>query len=249
MTNRPILGENIVAIQSKAASRTSSRAKGVSKSVQVHFETMDELKRVFPKSFPKNGSINLKDRRTIVSLPPVLRAAGTLTVSGCSRLEYLPASRDMIFQVEAEGCTSLKSIDPDYAAFEGVLYLNNCPSLECLPEGMRLKGGGSLFLENCTALKSLPDGLEVDGKLAIDGCTGLTELPENLKAGFLYMQGCTNVKALPATLHADIIYLKGCDGIQIPQELVDRMDKAGFIFYPDEYEIIKSPSMHDSPCL
>ncbi|KXV05705.1 hypothetical protein [Acetobacter malorum] len=235
-------------MQTKTASRTSARTRGLAKSVQIHFETMEQLKKAFPKAFPRNGSLNLKDRRTIVSLPSVLRAAGSLTVSGCSRLEHLPASRDMIFQVEAEDCTSLKSIDPAYASFEGVLYLNNCTSLEGLPGGMRLKGGGSLFLENCTALRSLPDGLEVDGKLAIDGCTGLTELPENLKAGYLYMQGCTNVKALPASLQADMIYLKGCNGIQIPQELVDRMDKAGVIFYPDEYEIISSPSPHDCPC-
>ena len=83
---------------------------------------------------------------------------------------------------------------------EGDLVLNNCTSLETLPEN--LKVGRNLHLIGCTALQTLGNNLKVGGNLYLEGCRALTTLPDNLTTvgGYLNLIDCTALTTLPGNL-------------------------------------------------
>ncbi|WKC16415.1 hypothetical protein FCN51_16145 (plasmid) [Acetobacter pasteurianus] len=219
-------------------STRSSRAS----EIPTVFTSSEELRKYFPKSFLRNGSLNLSGKKRIQYLPDEITVNGDyISLSNCTSLLRVPNGLDRTCSISLDGCTSLREIPEYLSEFSGIIDLTGCTALEYLPEGMHIKGSGSLILDGCTSLKHLPEGLQVEGRLSIKGCTGLVDLPKGMEVGFMDMDGCTSIKRLPSDLkiHMSLV-MDGCDGIAIPQSFLDNHEGKRGIRLPENYHVVEA---------
>ena len=110
------------------------------------------------------------------ALPPDLRVAFSLDLSGCWALERLPDGLSV-----------------------GSLVLRGCPALAALPEGLDVC---FLDVSGCTRLRRWPaHGSLRIGRLVARGCTALDALPAWMaRLAQLDVGGCIRLGALPETL-------------------------------------------------
>jgi hypothetical protein len=142
--------------------------------------TGDEARKLLlagkaPEGLHVRGRLDLTDAGTI-DLPRGLRCYH-LDLRG-SRIRSLPEGLEVEYKLD----------------------LQDCRSLEALPEGLKV---GSLVLRGCTALRALPEGLDVYF-LDLQGCTRLEGWPRRaqIRIGRLNASGCTRLTSLPAGLRS-----------------------------------------------
>ena len=85
------------------------------------------------------GELDLRDCKSLRSLPAGLKIRGGLDLKRCKGLESLPAGLVVGGQLELEDCTSLTSLPADLKVERGV-YLEGCTALESLPVGFKVSG-------------------------------------------------------------------------------------------------------------
>ncbi len=126
--------------------------------------------------------------------PEGLHVRGRLDLTGAGAIDLPRGLR--CYHLDLRG--SRVRILPEGLEVEYKLDLQDCRSLEELPEGLKV---GSLVLRGCTALRALPEGLDVYF-LDLQGCTRLEGWPRraHIRIGRLNASGCTRLTSLPAGL-------------------------------------------------
>jgi hypothetical protein len=147
--------------------------------------------------------------------PEGLRVRGRLDLTNTGAIDLPRGLRCYHLELRGSGVRAF----PEGLEVEYKLDLQDCRSLEELPEGLKV---GSLVLRGCTALRALPEGLDVYfldlqgcarlegwprraqiriGRLNASGCTRLTTLPEGLRSlAQLDVSNCPNLRELPEGL-------------------------------------------------
>ncbi|EOA18950.1 hypothetical protein CARUB_v10007584mg [Capsella rubella] len=126
------------------------------------------------------------------------------SLSGLSKAQNLQ-------RLNLEGCTALKTLDPDMQNMESLVFLNlkGCTALESFPD-ITLVSLKTLILSNCSNLESFLVNSEILEVLYLDG-TAITEVPTTMvKLVKLNMQDCKMLKRLPEEF----------DKLKVLQELV-----------------------------
>jgi hypothetical protein len=119
--------------------------------------------------------LDLRDT-PVTGLPEGLQIRSRLDLTGCDRLESLPAGLTV-----------------------GTLILRGCTALQVLPEHLNV---WFLDLSECWALERWPqDALIRGGRLQLRGCTALRELPPYItRLSALNVRECPNLRSLPPDL-------------------------------------------------
>src|SRR5512138_828648 len=78
-----------------------------------------------------------------------------------------------------------------------------------LPKDLRVDG--RLVLDNCVSLESLPEGLAA-GSISLRNCASLRALPEDLSTWFLDLTACSRFDSWPrrATIRHGSLILRNC---------------------------------------
>lgn len=162
------------------------------------------LRKCPPAGMRVKGHLNLKDSRSLVTLPAGLRA-DSIDLSDCPNLIALPPGIEAR-RIDASECQSLRSIPEGLRCNE--LNLSGTP-ITNLPSHLQV--AFRLDLSGCTALESLPPGLTV-GSLILRDCVALESLPEDLSVSFLDISGCASLRRWPrrAKVQAGRLTARGC---------------------------------------
>ena len=123
-----------------------------------------------------------------------------------------------MLELDLSGRDDLKQLSTTDLTGVESLNLEDCTSLEQLPEGIDLK---ILVLDYCTRLKKLTANTKVSEILLLRGCASLEQLPEGLNLQMLVLDRCTGLKQLPSNLKvSEILSLRHCTGLeQLPENL------------------------------
>jgi hypothetical protein len=126
--------------------------------------------------------------------PEGLHVRGRLDLTDTGAIELPRGLRCYHLELRGSGIRAL----PEGLEVEYKLDLQDCRSLEELPEGLKV---GSLVLRGCTALRALPEGLDVYF-LDLQGCARLEGWPRRaqVRIGRLNASGCARLTSLPAGL-------------------------------------------------
>ncbi len=136
-------------------------------------------------------------RTQIRRLPTNMKVATRIDLSGCDRLEELPAGLTTGTLV-LRGCTGLRSLPEGLDVW--FLDLTACWAFESWPKQIQIRGG-RLQLRGCTALRALPPDLAKLAALNVRECPNLTSLPPHLVVtGWLDLghSGLSQESVLPA---------------------------------------------------
>jgi hypothetical protein len=167
--------------------------------------------------------------------PEGLRVRDRLDLTNSGEIELPRGLRCYHLELRGSGIHFL----PDGLEVEYKLDLQDCRSLEELPEGLTV---GSLVLRGCTALRALPEDLDVCfldlqgcvqlegwprraririGRLNASGCARLTSLPQGLRSlAQLDVSNCPNLRELPEGLEVRSWLDVGGSGItRLPESL------------------------------
>lgn len=155
----------------------------------------------------------LLQEQHLLQLCTAFPQATNLNLSNCqnltpSSLAAVQALSQTLKQLWLEGCTW---VDASAITHLGalpnleLLALNDCPSLEALPESLsRLRSLACLVVRDCPQLAALPDSirsLSALEHLEILRCTALSEFPEGfrelLALSSLDLMGCAGLRELP----------------------------------------------------
>ncbi|GCD53960.1 hypothetical protein NBRC3188_2657 [Acetobacter pasteurianus NBRC 3188] len=86
----------------------STRSSRASK-IPTVFTSSEELRKYFPKSFLRNGSLNLSGKKRIQYLPDEITVNGDyISLSNCTSLLRVPNGLDRTCSISLDGCTSLR---------------------------------------------------------------------------------------------------------------------------------------------
>jgi hypothetical protein len=128
--------------------------------------------------------------------PEGLYVPGRLDLTKTGAIDLPRGLRCYHLELRGSGIRAL----PESLEVEYKLDLQDCRSLEELPEGLKV---GSLVLRGCTALRALPEGLDVYF-LDLQGCTRLEGWPRraHIRIGRLNASGCARLRSLPQGLRS-----------------------------------------------
>jgi hypothetical protein len=142
----------------------------------------------------------------VVTLPDELQIDEGLALEECWALKTLPADLVVKGEVTLANCTVLGNLPP--GTYKS-LTIKGCPTLQELPEGVRVLG--DLRLESCGGLVRLPKGLEVLGNLLISDCGALEGLPDGLRVGGEVKAGLVpKMVAIGSGVDVGSLNLDGC---------------------------------------
>ena len=139
--------------------------------------------------------IDASDCRSLVHIPKGLRCY-ELDLSNTA-IETLPGDIQVDYRLNLAGCMELRSLPTSLKT--GSLLLQECHSLERLPEGIDVY---FLDISGCTGLRSWPErgSLQV-GRLNARGCSGLRNLPDWMtRIAQIDLRGCSGIMSLPEDL-------------------------------------------------
>lgn len=132
-------------------------------------------------------------RRTAIESLPSLEVSGTLDLSGCRRLHWLP-KRLSVPNLSLRDCLSLEALPTQLEV--RFLDIGGCVRLTELPAGMsRLE---RLFAGGCTRLAGLPDNLPRLTHLDVSECPALTSLPAEFEMNGTIDVAGSGLNRLPA---------------------------------------------------
>src|SRR5919204_5403650 len=128
--------------------------------------------------------------------PEGLQVRGRLDLTNTGAIDLPRGLRCYHLELRGSGIRAL----PEGLEVEYKLDLQDCRSLEELPEGLKV---GSLVLRGCAALRALPEGLDVYF-LDLQGCTRLVGWPQQarIRIGRLNASGCPRLTGLPGGLRS-----------------------------------------------
>jgi hypothetical protein len=132
----------------------------------------------------------------VCRLPEDLRVEMRLDLSGCDRLEALPAGLK-VGTLNLRGCINLRMLPEQLDVW--FLDLTGCWAFETWPREATIRGG-RLRLRGCTALTTLPPYVTRLSELNVCDCPNLRPLPEQLtiSGGLdLARSGLTDEASLP----------------------------------------------------
>jgi hypothetical protein len=193
---------------------------------QQHFTVQDGLlnvhgRPVFDRLLVK-GDLLLADNQDLRRLPDILAVTGTLSLSNCLKLEYMPSQlfADRIFldgtlirelpiqlvadTVDLSGCPNLKELPADTEV--RVMKAAGCTDLKEIPAGIKF---ASLDLSG-TAIVELPADLTISHELRLRSCSKLTTLNEGMTVGTgIDVRGCDMLFTLPRSVQPTLAITDG----------------------------------------
>jgi len=116
-----------------------------------------------PDNFHVNGEIRLEDCPRLTELPRNLRINSYLVLEKCRNIKELP--EDLVVGVGLHINQSEITRIPDNLRELERLELTGCIELTELPENLSVNRG--LYIQNCLSLEHLPNGLRVGGNLDV----------------------------------------------------------------------------------
>ncbi|GBG28337.1 U6 snRNA-associated Sm-like protein LSm1 [Hondaea fermentalgiana] len=179
-----------------------------------------------------------------------IRIGGDLAVrEGGHRLTELPEFAELGGALDCRGCRLLEKLPSNLEHVES-LYLEDCSSLESLPDSLA-RVGGELCLAGCSRLSKLPDYLIVEGNLDMRSCTSLTTLPNLLTVhGNTWLQDAWSLTKIPVTANfqGSKLDLRGCSSLRrLPVVALEKqrrktlhVDVRATNLEPDSYEVLQS---------
>lgn len=182
---------------------------------------------IAPNGMRVSGNLVLHDARNLRSLPEWLTVDGNFEVVRCPNLKALPKGLTADL-VACQICEGLREVPADLSA--RLLFMDGCPALVSLPEGLALEEG--ITLVRMKGFEALPQNLSVPGSLSLDDVPALARVGEGLSVGdMLRIVGAPALKALPDGLCAGKMDLRNCALESLPRNLtVD--GPAGFFDLP-----------------
>jgi hypothetical protein len=143
--------------------------------------------RTLPDDLSVIYRLDLSDCRELTRLPARLRVgwknvprgtqtAGSLILSNCTSLEFLPDDLD-VCHLDIRGCTRLIGWSDGATARLDRIFARGCSRLSALPQHLSLS---RLEISDCVNLRTLPIGLRVSSEIEIAN-TGLSDLPVSLR--------------------------------------------------------------------
>nr|MBA3578136.1 hypothetical protein [Sphingomonas sp.] len=193
---------------------------------QQHFTVQDGLlnvhgRPIFDRLLIK-GDLLLPDNQDIRRLPDILAVTGTINLSNCLKLEFMPSQlfADRIFldgtqirelptnlvadTVDLTGCPNIKELPA--GADVRIMKAAGCTNLKEIPAGLKF---ASLDLSG-TAIVELPADLTISHELRLRSCSKLTTLNEGMSVGAgIDVRGCDMLFTLPRSVQPTIAITDG----------------------------------------
>lgn len=193
---------------------------------QQHFTVQDGLLNVHGRSiFDRlmvKGDLLLRDDQDIRRLPDILAVTGTISLSNCMKLEFMPSQlfanrlfldgtlirelpeRLVVDEVDLTDCPNIKDIPVGTEA--RIMKAAGCSTLEGVPPGLKF---ASLDLSN-TAITGLPSDLTITHELRLRDCERLATLGEGMTVGAgIDVRGCDMLFTLPRSIQPTIAITDG----------------------------------------
>ena len=222
------LPEGIV-VEGRINLKVCTSLEGIPEDLQVivmgdiDLEGCSSLKYL-PENLQCKGELNLDGCTGLTELPDGMNIPGHLGLVGCTGLRALPKGLNVGNVLNLRDCTNIALL-PEDLKIGGGLQLENCLNLVSFPENLVL-GDEGLYINNCPKLTTLPNGLRIEGELAMrsedDKNLNITHLPDDLfVGGKLDISGCSRLKSFGRRTKINgTLDIRGCWFLEsLPEDL------------------------------